>query len=98
MLTKELADYKTKLSFYENMQNTPGSANFQSVDSKFFDNVRKKIQESKESDLTIVKAFEKVGNLYGPFGQEKLKVLESSFNCFLENILSGSNIKIAFYA
>lgn len=98
MLTKEVSDYKTRLAYYEAIDNKTDSENPQSVDSKFLDNVRKKIQESHADDLTVVKAVEKVRNLYGPFGQEKLKVLESSFDWFLENILSGSHLKIAFYA
>lgn len=35
---------------------------------------------------------------YGPFGKEKLKLLENSFDMFLENILSGAGFKMCFYA
>ena len=80
------------------MDNKTDSDNVQSVDAKFFDQVLKRIQESQENDLSVFKSIEKVRSQFGPFGREKLKVLESSFDCFLENILSGSNIKIAFYA
>lgn len=97
-LVKEVADYKAKLSAYENLENTTDSSNPHCLDSKFFDVARKKIQEINEGDISIVKVFEEIGRRYGPFGQEKLKVLESSFDCFFENILSGSGIKIAFYA
>mmetsp|Transcript_16828 Transcript_16828/g.14756 ORF Transcript_16828/g.14756 Transcript_16828/m.14756 type:complete len:222 (-) Transcript_16828:64-729(-) len=40
----------------------------------------------------------KIGKNYGPFGIEKVKILDHSFDMFLENILSGPGIKQEFYS
>ena len=54
----------------------------------------------KSNDVDIPSINEllyKSASLYGAFGSEKMKVLEKSFDGFVENIMSGANLKLAFY-
>ena len=54
---------------------------------------------SKQDDtLSCFEAMKSLGEAYGPFGHEKVKILENSFDIFLENILSGPGLKQEFYA
>ena len=63
----------------------------------FFDKVDKLLQDTDDIEK-VSKAISEAGKNYGPFGKEKIKLLENSFDMFLENILSGSPCKIIFYA
>ena len=96
-MSKEIEYLKHKLRFYENCNTKICNKTASNMEICFFDKVEKLLKESDDCEK-VSKAISEAGKNFGPFGKEKIKLLENNFDMFLENILSGSPCKIIFYA
>ena len=98
-LTQQIELYKNKVAFYEGKDTQQSvAAESTDIDSKLFDRFESHILNSKDGTDCWMGIIANSIALYGPFGSEKLKILDKSFDWFVENILAGSNLKLAFYA
>ena len=97
-LTKE-NDYLTqKLKIYENgtSELKPTSEDACGFQGKIFDDIKKKL-ENISDDTPMMQAFSEMSNKFGPFGCQKKKIMENSFNMIIENMLCGEGIKLQLY-
>mmetsp|Transcript_3044 Transcript_3044/g.2527 ORF Transcript_3044/g.2527 Transcript_3044/m.2527 type:complete len:156 (-) Transcript_3044:305-772(-) len=62
------------------------------------DGMIEKLQRSKEEKFDLINTLKELSEGYSALGSEKLKILESSFDTFLEGILIGNDFKTLFYA
>jgi len=90
IVNNRLARYEEK-----DIKVTPSETN--NLELKLFDRLEKFIKESDWENKDIVRMIGNTTSLYGAFGEEKIKVLEKSFDEFVENIMTGANLKLAFY-
>lgn len=54
--------------------------------------------ENAKNQDSWYEGINKINIKYGPFGEEKVRILENSFDMFLENIISGPGVKQEFYS
>ena len=97
-LEKEVEYYKNKCSIFGGSQDQTGKGDYSGIENKLFERLEQAIMQSKDEDLRVISIYGKISALYGPFGTEKVKELDKSFDNFLENIFTGSNFKLYFYA
>jgi len=96
-MAKELDYCKNKLAIYEDKSTDGSVGTFDSLDNKIFERMEDYIKCYKGDEVNLQNAIDNVHDQYGPFGQEKIKLLEKSFDNFLENILTGAHFKLSFY-
>jgi len=97
-LTKE-NDYLTqKLKIYENgtSEAKTKKENACGFQENIFDDIKKKL-ENIPDDTPMMQAFSEMSNKFGPFGCQKKKIMENSFNMIIENMLCGEGIKLQLY-
>jgi len=87
-----------QLARYEEKDIKANTSETTNLEIKLFDKLEKFIKESEWKNENIVQMISKTTSLYGAFGEEKIKILEKSFDNFVENIMTGANLKLAFYA
>lgn len=85
-LTKELEYINHKYSLLESNK---GLEKFEKL---FFERMIEFLEKA-DDQVNCCEIFEKIGKSYSAFGTEKVKILDSCMNMFLENVFAGSNIK-----
>jgi len=86
-----------KLAQYEGKDTQASTTDSTNLDTKLFDRLQEFVKNYDGDNNDLIKMLSKISSQYGAFGEEKMKVLEKSFDGFLENIMSGANLKLAFY-
>jgi molecular chaperone GrpE (heat shock protein) len=97
-LTKELDYCQKKIQLYEGNDWKVRSKQLAAMNVGVFDKFEEHIKNWPEKDEGMANLLKKMDESHGPFGVEKLKLLENSFDMFLENIMSGSGFKMCIYA
>jgi hypothetical protein len=93
-LSDELDYCRHKLSLYE--YGPQGSEESKSGTS-LFNKVEGYLSKSNADDEKLRQFMTGLTRKYGAFGQEKLRIVENSFDMLIENMLSGSSLKLVLY-
>ena len=96
-LTKEVQFYKHKVRLFECSNKNTGKMDL-NRDIRMIDSLIEKAKEMDSKDSKIFDTLQKIYSGYSAMGTEKMKILENSFDIFLENILWGTDFKAVFYA
>ena len=70
----------------------------QQRDSNLFDEISEKIKKLGSEDMKLFETIASISNKHCGVGRCKLKILEETFDMFLESMLMGKDFKAAFYA
>ena len=95
-MDKEIKYLKHKLRLYE-FKKDPTYEDNQDYESNVFKRIEDWIKTEGDK-VSCYDGMRVIGKKFGPFGTEKIKILENSFDMFLENIVSGPGLKQEFYA
>lgn len=94
-LSDELEYCKHKLLLYEK---GPGNTiEEKKMNSSLFQRVEKYLSQSNADDEKLREFMTGLTKKFGAFGKEKLRIVDNSFDMLIENILSGSSLKLVLY-
>ncbi|CAI2366652.1 unnamed protein product [Moneuplotes crassus] len=96
-LTKELQYAKHKIRLFECTERG-GTRDELNRDIRMIDNLIERAKKMDGKDEKLMKTIRKIQLGYSSMGAEKMKILDGSFDLFLENILCGTDFQSMFYA
>ncbi|CAI2365236.1 unnamed protein product [Moneuplotes crassus] len=96
-LTKELQFNKHKVRLYE-CSDRGGSHEGFNRDIRMIDSLIERAKRIDGNDEKLMKTIRNIQKGYSSMGDEKMKILDGSFDMFMENILCGTDFKSLFYS
>ena len=96
-MAREVHYYQHKCRLYE-LAARDTSSNLKNIEVKMVDGMIEKLNLIDSDDIEFIDTLHDLSEGYSALGEEKLKVLENSFDMFLESILIGTDFKAVFYA
>lgn len=96
-LNQELEYLKQKLKIYEAGNKTAQQCTSVDFENHLFESIKTAIEKAPNEMDKLLEAFNTISEKYGPIGEEKVKILDYSFDMILENSLCGPGMKSLFY-